>query len=78
MPNVNSNQKQLILVVTVASFIAANWFRYEEAPRDYAAIQPFLGTLGMSVAGIEAFQAEYRQLIQKDKLYLECQNLIAE
>ncbi len=74
--NITSEQKQAIVLVSVASFIASNWFYYPERLKPASLIQPFLSFLGMSSTSLEAYQVEYRELIQKDKLYVECQNFV--
>jgi len=74
--NITSSWKQIILFVSVGSFIASNWFYFTENPKPYELLRPVLMYLGMESDGIQAFASEYRGVLEKDTFYRECQNLI--
>ncbi|OHE67600.1 MAG: hypothetical protein A2413_08585 [Treponema sp. RIFOXYC1_FULL_61_9] len=74
--NITSNHKVVVVLCSVADFIASNWFIHAEAPKPFSLLAPSLEYLGMDEAALEAWQTEYRAVLEKDPLYLECQNLI--
>ncbi|MBN2874740.1 MAG: HDOD domain-containing protein, partial [Spirochaetales bacterium] len=74
--NITSSWKKLVLVVSVAAFIAGNWFQFKDNPKEWALLNPLLVHLGLDTASLEAYQAEYRERIETDAFYKECQNLL--
>jgi HD-like signal output (HDOD) protein len=74
--NIASRWKQLIQYVSIAAFIAGNWVYFEDAPKPYHLLDPLLVFLGLDAPGIDAYQAEYLELLKQDKFYQECQGLI--
>ncbi len=74
--NITSSWKQVILFVSVGSFIASNWFYFTENPKPYELLRPVLVYLGLEPEGIGSFESSYRTVLAKDGFYQECQNLI--
>jgi len=74
--NVMSSWKKLILTVSVSAFVASNWFYFSEEPKPFPLLGPLLVNLGLDAPGIETYQAEYRERLEQDSFYKECQNLI--
>jgi HD-like signal output (HDOD) protein len=74
--NVTSVHKQVVMLVTVADFIASNWFFPEETRKPLDLVAPQLSYLGMDAATIDEWQAGLRTKLEADGFYLECQNLI--
>jgi len=74
--NITSSWKKVVLVVSVAAFIAGNWTYFSEAPKPYNLLDPLLVHLDLSASFIETYQEEYRVRLEKDVFYQECQNLL--
>jgi HD-like signal output (HDOD) protein len=76
--NITSNHKLVILLVSVADFIASNWFLVPENPIPYSRLEGALAYLGIPAVDVEVWQHEHRAVLEADPLYRECQNLITE
>lgn len=74
--NIVSPAKRLILTVSVAAFVAANWYQYSVEPKAWSLMDPILSQLGYSSGALEQYQANYRAMLEADSFYKECQNLI--
>jgi HD-like signal output (HDOD) protein len=76
--NVTSSHKQVVILVTVADFIASNWYFLADAPKPLGLVAPWISWLGQTEAGLEAWQAELRARLEADRFYAECQKLVRE
>lgn len=74
--NITSSWKKVVLVVSVAAFIAGNWTYFSEAAKPYPLLDPLLVHLDLSASAVEAYQEEYRVRLEKDAFFQECQNLL--
>jgi HD-like signal output (HDOD) protein len=74
--NVTSTNKQVVVLVTAADFIASNWFVSEDAHRPLYSIDAHFRYLGADPDEIEDWQADLKGRLEADLFYLECQNLV--
>ena len=74
--NVTSTHKQVVILVTVADFIASNWYFLSEEPKPLELLAVQLEYLGIQAASIEEWQGGLRGRLEADPFYRECQNLV--
>lgn len=74
--NITSSWKKVVIVVSTAAFIAANWSYFPDEPKPYALLKAQLVHLDSAPEAVEAYQAEFRAALEADPFYRECQNLI--
>lgn len=77
--NIRSPHKQLVLIVTVASFIASNWVYFDDDPKPLSLLGAQLAQLpssSLGPEGLDGYQSRYREELKKDAFYNECLALI--
>jgi HD-like signal output (HDOD) protein len=74
--NVTSTHKQVVILVTIADFIASNWFFLADTPKPLSLVGSQLEYLGTDEATIGVWETDLRGRLEADPFYRECQNLI--
>ena len=75
--NITSEHKQVIILVSVADFVASNLDFLKGQPHPLSLLQPFLPFLGLDLGQLEEFQAGGLDRLAKDRLFQECKGIFA-
>jgi HD-like signal output (HDOD) protein len=75
--NITSEHKQLIVLVSVADFVASNLDFLKDKPHPLTLLQPFLPFLGLNLAQLGEFQATCLDKLTKDRLFQECKGIFS-
>jgi putative nucleotidyltransferase with HDIG domain len=73
--NITSNNKQLILIVSIADFITSNIDLYSDSPLDVHLMDDIVRQSNVTPEQIAFMSTEFQESVKQDPLFTECQTL---
>jgi HD-like signal output (HDOD) protein len=73
--NITSSHKMLIILVSIAEFLAANLVAYADSPLGLEEIRHYLPFIGLTMGGLERLAATVMDSVNADSLYNEIKGM---